>query len=81
MALRFENWGEGSGEARTFPGNRFQNKGRAHLLAIISCQAPLPVVVAQRQARFGFLSDSDGQREYNSNSGLNNLRLCFSIFC
>jgi hypothetical protein len=39
------------------------------------------VVVAQRQPRFGFLCGSDGQSKNNSNSGLNNLRLRFSVSC
>jgi hypothetical protein len=54
MSLRFGDWGEESGEARTPPVNRLRNGGRAHLFAIISCQAPMLVAVAQRQSRFGF---------------------------
>jgi len=81
MSLRFGDWGEESGEARTLPDNRLRNGGRAHLFAIISCQAPMLVAVAQRQPRFGFLCGSDGQSKNNSNSGLNNLRLRFSVSC
>jgi hypothetical protein len=39
------------------------------------------VVVAQRQPRFGFLCGFDGQSKNNSKSGLNNLRLRFSVSC
>jgi hypothetical protein len=37
------------------------------VIAIISYQAHLLVVVAQRQPRFGFFCGSDGQRKNNSN--------------